>query len=90
MSATSLCLSSFGASWIHLQLCLSTYLCKSKSAFAAGPEKKYPPLTGFDLLSKTGNAYEARKNDPEKKWQKKAYSVSYSFTSFKATAETEQ
>ncbi|KAK9803831.1 hypothetical protein WJX73_004943 [Symbiochloris irregularis] len=38
-----------------------------------GPEKKYPPLTGFDLLAKTGNAYEARKNDPEGKWQKAAY-----------------
>lgn len=38
-----------------------------------GPEKKYPPLTGFDLLSKTGNAYEARKNDATKAWQKKAY-----------------
>lgn len=38
-----------------------------------GPDKKYPPLTGFDLLAKTGNAYEARKNDPERKWQKAAY-----------------
>lgn len=42
-----------------------------------GPEKKYPPLTGFDLLSKTGNAYEARKNDPKKEWQKRAYQDAY-------------
>lgn len=41
----------------------------------AGPEKKFPPLTGFDLLSKTGNAYEERKNDDMKGWQKKAYQV---------------
>ena len=26
-----------------------------------GPEKKYPALTGFDLVAKTGHAYEARK-----------------------------
>ena len=38
-----------------------------------GPEKKYPPLTGFDLLAKTGNAYEARKNDSEGTWRKEAY-----------------
>lgn len=38
-----------------------------------GPEKKFPPLSGFDLLAKTGNAYEARKNDPEGKWKKQAY-----------------
>ena len=38
-----------------------------------GPEKKYPPLSGFDLLAKTGNAYEARKNDPQGIWRKKAY-----------------
>lgn len=38
-----------------------------------GPEKKFPPLSGFDLLAKTGNAYEARKYDPEGKWRKKAY-----------------
>ena len=38
-----------------------------------GPEKKYPPLSGFDLLAKTGNAYEARKHDPEGKWKKEAY-----------------
>lgn len=38
-----------------------------------GPEKRFSPVTGFDLLSKTGNAYVARKNDPEKTWQKKAY-----------------
>lgn len=48
---------------------------RSLRTLAAGPEKKYPPLTGFDLLSKTGNAYEARKNDSEKEWQKQAYSV---------------
>lgn len=47
----------------------------TKSCHTAGPEKKYPPLTGFDLLSKTGNAYEARKNDPKKEWQKQAYLV---------------
>ena len=38
-----------------------------------GPEKKFPPLSGFDLLAKTGNAYEARKNDPKGKWRKQAY-----------------
>ena len=38
-----------------------------------GPEKKFPPLSGFDLLAKTGNAYEARKNDPKGEWRKKAY-----------------
>ncbi|CAL5229196.1 g12477 [Coccomyxa viridis] len=38
-----------------------------------GPEKRFSPVTGFDLLSKTGNAYAARKNDPEKAWQKLAY-----------------
>ena len=27
-----------------------------------GPEKRFSPITGFDLLSKTGNAYAARKN----------------------------
>ena len=27
-----------------------------------GPEKRFAPVTGFDLLSKTGNAYAARKN----------------------------
>jgi hypothetical protein len=27
-----------------------------------GPEKRFSPVTGFDLLSKTGNAYVARKN----------------------------
>ena len=27
-----------------------------------GPEKRFSPVTGFDLLSKTGNAYAARKN----------------------------
>ena len=27
-----------------------------------GPEKRFTPVTGFDLLSKTGNAYVARKN----------------------------
>ncbi len=27
-----------------------------------GPEKHFSPVTGFDLLSKTGNAYAARKN----------------------------
>lgn len=38
-----------------------------------GPEKRWGPVTGFDLLSKTGNAYAARKNDPDKAWQKAAY-----------------
>ena len=38
-----------------------------------GPQKKFTPVTGFDLLSKTGNAYVARKDDPEKTWQKAAY-----------------
>jgi hypothetical protein len=42
-----------------------------------GPEKKFGPVTGFDLLSKTGNAYAARKNDPEKVWQKAAYTEAY-------------
>ena len=42
-----------------------------------GPEKKFPPLSGFDLLAKTGNAYEARKNDPEGKWKQKAYGGSH-------------
>ena len=32
-----------------------------------GPEKKFPPVSGFDLLAKTGNAYEARRYDPQ--WQ---------------------
>ena len=27
-----------------------------------GPQKRFSPVTGFDLLSKTGNAYAARKN----------------------------
>lgn len=56
----------------------------------AGPEKKYPPLTGFDLLSKTGNAYEARKNDPKKEWQKQAYLVcSIAFRSFEESIDCE-
>ncbi|KAK9834460.1 hypothetical protein WJX74_002175 [Apatococcus lobatus] len=38
-----------------------------------GPEKKFPPLSGFDLLAKTGNAYEARRNDPQGKWKQQAY-----------------
>ncbi len=38
-----------------------------------GPDKKYPPLSGFDLLAKTGNAYEARRNDPQGKWKQQAY-----------------
>ena len=38
-----------------------------------GPGKKFPPVSGFELLSKTGNAYEARKNDPDGKWKKQAY-----------------
>lgn len=38
-----------------------------------GPEKKFPPLSGFDLLAKTGNAYEARKNDPKGEWRTQAY-----------------
>lgn len=38
-----------------------------------GPEKRWGPVTGFDLLSKTGNAYAARKNNPDKSWQKAAY-----------------
>lgn len=42
-----------------------------------GPEKKYPPLSGFDLLAKTGNAYDARKNDAQKNWQKQAYTNAY-------------
>ena len=37
-----------------------------------GPQKKYPALTGFDLLAKTGNAYEARRNDPKGIWKKQA------------------
>ena len=27
-----------------------------------GPQKRFSRVTGFDLLSKTGNAYAARKN----------------------------
>ncbi len=27
-----------------------------------GPQKRFSPVTGFDLLSKTGNAYAARKD----------------------------
>ena len=42
-----------------------------------GPEKRYPELSGFDLLAKTGNAYEARRNDPEGKWRKDAYTSAY-------------
>ena len=42
-----------------------------------GPEKKFPPLSGFDLLAKTGNAYEARRNDPEGTWRKNAYTNDY-------------
>lgn len=38
-----------------------------------GPEKRWGPVTGFDLLSKTGNAYAARKNSPDKSWQQAAY-----------------
>lgn len=38
-----------------------------------GPEKKYPAVTGFDLLAKTGSAYEARKNDMTGAWKAKAY-----------------
>ena len=53
---------------------------------AAGPEKKYAPLTGFDLLAKTGQAYEARKNDPQKKWQKEAYHEAYDHEQAAATA----
>lgn len=42
-----------------------------------GPQKKYTPVTGFDLLAKTGNAYVARKNDPSGEWKKAAYSEAY-------------
>ena len=38
-----------------------------------GPSKRWPPLTGYDLLAKTGAAYEARKNDPTGAWQAAAY-----------------
>ena len=44
-----------------------------------GPKKlprsacRYGPVTGFDLLAKTGAAYEARKNDPAGAWKKAAY-----------------
>lgn len=38
-----------------------------------GPEKRWGPVNGFDLLSKTGNAYAAQKNNPDKSWQKAAY-----------------
>ncbi|KAK9908386.1 hypothetical protein WJX75_007121 [Coccomyxa subellipsoidea] len=53
-----------------------------------GPDKRFPPVTGFDLLSKTGNAYVARKNDPEKAWQKKAYSDEHAHLSVAASAVT--
>ncbi|KAI7838916.1 hypothetical protein COHA_007322 [Chlorella ohadii] len=38
-----------------------------------GPEKRWGPITGFDILSKTGNAYAARRNSPDKSWQEAAY-----------------
>ena len=38
-----------------------------------GPTKRWGPVTGFDLLSLTGNAYAARKNNPDKSWQQAAY-----------------
>lgn len=38
-----------------------------------GPNKRWGPVTGFDMLSKTGNAYAARKNSPDKTWQQQAY-----------------
>jgi hypothetical protein len=38
-----------------------------------GPSKRWPALTGYDLLAKTGAAYEARKNDPTGAWQAAAY-----------------
>ena len=40
-----------------------------------GPEKKYAPMTAFKLLSETGNAYEARKNDSQGAWKKQAYAT---------------
>lgn len=40
-----------------------------------GPAKKYPPMTAFKLLSETGNAYEARKNDAQGAWKEQAYTA---------------
>ena len=43
-------------------------------AFAClqGPQKKFPVMTGFDLLSKTAHAYEARKSDLQGSWKEQA------------------
>ena len=43
-----------------------------------GPEKKFPVHTGFDLVSKVGNAYDARKKDNSGgAWRKSAYTNAY-------------
>ena len=37
-----------------------------------GPEKKFLPLSGLDLLAKTSNAYEARQDDQQGTWKQQA------------------
>eukprot|EP00775_Hariotina_reticulata_P003032 gene3032-3313_t len=38
-----------------------------------GSKKLWEPVTGFELLSKTGNAYVARKSNPDKSWLQNAF-----------------
>ncbi|GAB4822422.1 hypothetical protein N2152v2_009468 [Parachlorella kessleri] len=38
-----------------------------------GPSQRWGPVTGFDLLAKTGHAYVSLKNNPDKTWQRAAY-----------------
>ncbi|PSC76470.1 presenilin isoform B [Micractinium conductrix] len=52
------------------------YFLNPKLRYAIqGPQKRWAPVTGFDLLSKTGNAYAARKNSEDKSWQEAAYNA---------------
>lgn len=54
------------------------YFANSKlDVIIQGPEKKFDPVTSFDLLSKTGESYDGKKNKPGNEWQKKAYLQAY-------------
>ncbi|KAK9812273.1 hypothetical protein WJX73_009505 [Symbiochloris irregularis] len=54
------------------------YFANSKlDVVIQGPNKKFDPVTSFDLLSKTGESYDGKKNKPGNEWQKKAYLQAY-------------
>lgn len=59
------------------RLSLPYFLQGKLSHTFTSPEQKYPPWTGFEMIAKTGRAYEARKADTQKSWQKQAYTKAY-------------